>query len=133
MISEATSVGGLSSSRTGEVLIYSISVDLRLAEQKQSEWVAREKAEKRKPQEEQSAVSQVYSIMFNSFVVKTCLLALMYSIVKVACIDLYTLVMYCIYFLFFKKWTGIDSHSKMCVLGAALREIERLVRYGGKG
>lgn len=56
MISEATSVGGLSSSRTGEVLIYSISVDLRLAEQKQSEWVAREKAEKRKPQEEQSAV-----------------------------------------------------------------------------
>lgn len=56
-MSEETNVGGLLSSGSGEVWIYSISVGLRLAEEKQCEWVdsvlvpqreARGKAEKLK-------------------------------------------------------------------------------------
>lgn len=52
-MSEESNVGGLLSSGSGEVCIYSISMGLRLAGEKQCEWVASAFVPRGKPKERQ--------------------------------------------------------------------------------
>lgn len=77
-MSEETNVGGLLSSGSGEVWIYSTSVGLGLAEEKQCEWVDSAlvpQGEARGKGREKKSVGRMehspkYSIMFNSCCVK---------------------------------------------------------------
>lgn len=93
-------MGGLLSARYGEVWIYSISVGLGLAEEKQCEWVhsvfiaqgeAREKKSGRRMEP-----GPKYSIMFKSWcdILKSCFEHLLDCVVGVAFFDLCTLLMH---------------------------------------